>query len=243
MNQLRWTGSLLAVVLVAGVVLTAYPAYAETIKSNNYRFDESSMGTGGLINSGSANFGITEATGDLGVGESSSSNYQLQAGSKTDPSPVLAFAIGSGTSNFGLFTASAPSVTTASFSVMNYTSYGYTVQVLGNTPTNGAHAIDAMSTLDTSQSGKEQFGLNLVANTSPTSIGANPDNGSFGYGTVVGNYSTPNKYYFSPGDTIAQSPKSSGITTYTITYLVNVAGMTPGGQYKSDQTLVVLATF
>ena len=37
--------------------------------------------------------------------------------------------------------------------------------------------------------------------------------------------------------------KSSGITNYTITYLLNVAGLTPGGEYRSDQTLVVLGTY
>jgi len=242
MNQRRWMGSFFGGIFVATLFVVS-TASAQLIQSNNYKLDESTVGTSGLINSGSANFGINEATGDLGVGLSTSDNYQLQAGSKTDPSPVLAFAINNMASNFGIFTASAPSVATASFSVMNYTSYGYTVQIIGNTPTNGAHSIEAMSTLDSSQVGKEQFGLNLVANTSPASVGANPDNGQFGYGTVVGNYSTPNKYYFASGDTIAQSPKSSGVTNYTITYLVNVEGMTPGGQYRSDQTLVVLATF
>ena len=233
-------------IVVMSLMLTAAfqaPLLAQTLKSPNYTFDESSVGTGGLINSGSANFGITEATGDLGVGESASGNFQLQAGSKTDPSPVLAFAIGNSSTNFGIFSPSSPSLTTATFSVMNYTSYGYTVQLIGTPPTNGSHAIDSMNVLETSQIGKEQFGLNLVANTTPASVGANPDNGGFGFGSVASNYSTPNHYYFSSGDTIAQSPKSSGITNYTITYLVNVEGLTPGGQYKSDQTLVVLATF
>lgn len=100
-----------------------------------------------------------------------------------------------------------------------------------------------MDTLGVSQPGVEQFGINLVANTSPSSVGSNPDNGQFGFGAVVGNYSTPNQFYYSSGDTIAQSPKSSGVTNYTITYLVNVEGLTPGGKYRSDQTLVVLGTF
>lgn len=243
MNHLRWTGRWGIAVFAVVVLSCARTTYAETLTSNNYQFDESSIGTSGLLNSGSANFGITEATGDIGVGESSSNNYQIQAGSKTDPSPVLAFAISSAAPNFGVLSASTPSLTTASFSVMNYTSYGYTVQIIGSPPTNSGKSIAPMSTRGPSQIGTEQFGLNLVANTSPSSIGANPDNGQFGYGSITTNYATPNQYYFASGDTIAQSPKSSGITNYTITYLVNVAGLTQGGQYKSDQTLVVLATF
>ena len=228
------------------VVAAFFPntlSYAETFKSNNFKFDESSVGTSGLINSNSTNYGITEATGDLGVGTSASGNYQLQAGSKTNPDPVLAFAINSAAPNFGVLSASTPSTTTATFSVMNYTSYGYTVQVIGTPPTNGAHTIPALAIPTASQVGSEQFGINLVANTNPASFGANPDNGQFGFGSVVGDYSTPNKFSYTAGDTIAQSPKSSGVTNYTISYLVNVAGMTPGGVYQSNQTLVVLATF
>jgi hypothetical protein len=228
--------------IVAGLMSTPFSP-ASALQSSNYKFDETSVGTSGLINSGSANFKVTEATGDLGVGESSSNNFQLQAGSKTDPSPVLGFSVDSTVSNFGVFSPLSSSVATATFSVLNYTSYGYTVQIIGTPPSNGAHVIPALGTLSSPLPGAEQFGINLVANTSPTSVGNNPDNGLFGFGAIVGNYSTPNKYYYASGDVIAQSPKSSGVTNYTITYLVNVEGLTPGGQYKSDQTLVVLGTF
>jgi hypothetical protein len=77
------------------------------------------------------------------------------------------------------------------FSVLNYTSYGYVVQIFGDPPTNGTHTIVPMSTTGASQISEEQFGINLVANTVPSSIGANPDNGQFGFGSVESNYNTP----------------------------------------------------
>lgn len=243
MKRHWWMGRVIILAVYTVGFLTMQTIDTSALQSTNFKFDETSIGTSGLINSGSANFGISEATGDLGVGESSSTNFQIQAGSKTDPSPVLGFSVTASATNFGIFTPSSASVASATFSVMNYTSWGYTVQIIGNAPTNGAHSIAPMSMLDSSQPGTEQFGINLVANTSPSSIGANPDNGQFGFGAVASNYSTPNQYYYVSGDTIAQSPKSSGVTNYTITYLVNVEGLTPGGQYKSDQTLVVLGTF
>jgi hypothetical protein len=100
-----------------------------------------------------------------------------------------------------------------------------------------------MSTTTTSQIGVEQFGINLVANTSPTSFGANPDNGQFGFGSITANYATANNYRYVDGETVAQATKNSGVTTYTISYVTNVATLTPGGQYSADQTIIVTGTY
>ena len=217
--------------------------YADPLQSPNYRFDESTIGSGGLIQSSSANYQGTDAVGDVAIGNAASANYQVNAGSKTTNDPTLSFSLNSGGINFGSFTASNATVTTANFSVSDYTSYGYVVQIVGNPPTNGSHTLPAMTTTGPSQSGIEQFGINLVANTSPSSVGANPDNGQFGFGAAAANYGTSNQYRYVSGETIAQAPKSSGLTTYTISYLVNVAGLTPGGKYTSGQTLIVTGTY
>lgn len=213
------------------------------LQSANYKFDETSIGSGGLIQSSSANYGATTAIGDLSVGNTASSNYQINTGSKTTNDPALSFSLTSGAINFGSFTASNATVTTATFSVSNYTSYGYVVQIVGNSPTNGSHVIPAMTTTGPSIAGVEQFGINLVANTSPSSFGANPDNGQFGFGVAAPNYNTSNQYRYVSGETIAMAPKSSGITNYTISYVVNVASLTPGGQYTSNQTIIVTGTY
>ena len=64
--------------------------YAEDIlKSNSYQFDESSVGSDGTLQSGSANYQVTNSTGDLVVGDSSSSGYNLSSGSKTTNDPSL----------------------------------------------------------------------------------------------------------------------------------------------------------
>lgn len=225
------------------VTCTTSVVYAETPQSNNYRFDESTVGSGGLIQSNSANFQASNASGDLAVGNSASSNFQVESGSKTTNDPTLAFAINTADANFGSFSASAPTTATATFSVANYTSFGYVVQIVGTPPTNGTHVIDPMTSTTTSQTGIEQFGVNVVANTLPVSVGANPNNGQFGFGEAAPNYNTSNSYRYVSGDTIAKAPKSSGLTTYTLSYLINVDSLTPGGQYKSDQTLIVTGTY
>jgi len=236
-----WISKLFVVVFCVFIIVPN--CFAETSQSSNYKFDESSIGSGGLIESSSANYKASDATGDLVVGDSASNNYQINTGSKTTNDPTLSFIINSSGADFGSFSATTATTTTATFSVMNYTSWGYVVQIVGESPSNGAHQIPAMATTGNSQVGKEQFGINLVANTSPISVGANPNNGQFGFGSAAPNYATSNKYRYVSGETIATAPKSSGVTTYTISYLVNVGDLTPGGKYSSNQTLIVTGTY
>lgn len=225
-------------------LLFASPLQAQVLESPNYRFDETSIGTSGLLDAKSDNFGISEATGDLGVGESKSANLEVQAGSQTNADPVLSFSVNKIDADFSTLSATQAATATASFSVKNYSSWGYSVILYGDPPKNGPHTISAIEdTPSLSQTGIEQFGINLVANTSPTSFGTNPDNGNFGVGVVEPNYATSDRFYFESGDSIATGPKSSGETNYTISYLVNVKGTTPGGVYQSKQTLVVTGTY
>lgn len=237
----RWAGVLL--LLAYACFGMPQSLYAQTLESPNYRFSESTVGAGGLIQSSSANYSATSAAGDLAIGSAASENYNLDAGSNTSPDPTLSFKMISQDVNFGSFTSSSPATTTASFSVSNYTSYGYVVQITGEPPTNGAHQIEPMTTTGFSEVGTDQFGINLVANTSPISFGANPDQGQFGFGTATSNYNTSNQFRFVSGEAIASAPKSSGETIYTISYLVNVKSLTPGGKYTSYQTLVVTGTY
>jgi hypothetical protein len=238
---LGW-GSLSLILAFCATFQVSVP-YANALQSTNYRFDESVVGTSDLEQSSSTNYQASNSTGDLSIGNAASTNYQVNAGSKTTPDPALSFAINNGNVNFGSFTPASATVTTTTFSVSNYTSFGYVAQIFGNPPSNGSHTISAMTTTGASQAGIEQFGINLVANTSPVSVGANPDNGQFGFGTVATNYGTSNVYRYVSGETIASAPKSSGITTYTISYLINVSSLTLGGQYTSNQTIIIIGTY
>ena len=233
------------------LTLIVPPAHAETLQSNNYKFDEPTVGAGSLTQSSSSSYIVQSAFGDLGVGNSASSNFQVNAGSKTSPDPVLSVAVNNALIDFGTFSANSASTGTATFTVINYTSYGYAVQLTGTPPSHNGRSINAMTTTNISQPGIEQFGINLVANTSPASFGANLDNGQFGFGQIgngpsspnYADYATPNEFRYVAGETIASAPKSSGKTTYTISFLANVAGITPGGTYTSYQTLIVTGTY
>jgi hypothetical protein len=239
----RWVG---IYVLFSFIVLCyiASPVFADPLRSSNYLFQETSLGGTGLFNSQSANYQTAgTAGGILGLGNSASSNFQVNAGNITTNDPALAFSVDNYNVSFGNFSAGTAATATTTFQVVDYTSYGYVVLVTGNPPSNGAHSLPGMATTAPSQAGTEQFGLNLVANTSPISFGANPDHGQFGFGSATSNYGTPNNYRYVNGETIASSPKSSGQTIYTISYIVNVNSLTIGGAYNGNQTLICIGTY
>lgn len=228
--------------LGAAVYLTA-AASAQTLQSPHYQFEETDIGGGGLVQSNSANYQASSSLGASAVGDMASNAYQTQAGPRTTNDPSLGFVADAAASNFGFFSPTLTSTATSTFTVLNYTSYGYIVQITGTTPANNGHALPGMATTGPPETGKEQFGINLVANTTPAAFGADPDHGQFGYGSPAPNYTTPNQFRYVSGDTIAIGPRSSGVTRYTISYIANVASLTPGGQYSSSQTLVCVATF
>lgn len=236
----RWIA---AAGVCVSLLLSSASVHAQTLASPNYHFDESSIGSGGMVQSGSPNYSVTSGLSDVGVGNTASPNYQVNVGSHTPRDPFLTFAITSSGADFGTLSATSTATATATFTVSNYTTYGYVVQIFGSPPTNTNHTLTAMSTRGPSQVGIEQFGINLVANTSPASFGANPNNGQFGYGSIMSNYATPNEYYYATGATIAHADKDSGQTIYTLSYIVNVTPLTAGGQYTTNQTIIVTGTY
>ncbi len=211
--------------------------------SASYRLDESGIGNGNMLQASSTSYRAYDNAGDIGIGFSQSSGYRVLSGALTGHDPTLAFSVNTSTANFGLFTPAQASTATATFSVKNYTSYGYVVQIEGDPPTNDGYSLKNMDVTGPSQNGVEQFGVNLVANTAPVSFGANPDNGSFGFGSVLPDYATANSYRYINGEIIAKADKESGETLYTISYLINVAALTPGGTYRTSQTLIVTGTY
>lgn len=233
----------LCVVLIGLVFMCQAATSIFALQSANFRFSEPSLGGIGTADTKSAGYKALTSGGIIGFGNSTSGTMQINNGHETTDEPALSFAVAGSGVNLGNFSATLAATTTSTFAVSDYTSYGYIVQIMGVPPTNGVHTINAMATTDVSQVGIEQFGINLVANTSPASFGANPNHGQFGFGDPTTEYATPNNYRFVSGETIVSGPKSSGVTIYTMSYLINVSSITQGGKYTSDQTVICTATF
>ncbi len=218
-------------------------SYADTLRSNNFHIDESFIGGGGDVQSSSTNFKSDSTIGDSVVGDTSTAaGRQLQAGYVTTSDPALTFSVNTSSINFGNLSTTVAATGTTTFSVTNYTSYGYVVQVSGQTPKTGTKNLTGLSTQTASATGTEQFGINLVANTSPVTVGASPSP-SGTVGAAATGYDTANQYKYVSGDTVAQAAKSSAQTIYTISYLINTATTTAGGKYTGNLTLICTGTY
>ena len=243
---MKWRRELLALgVSLVALCVWSGVAYAQS-SSSNYKVNEYFFGTGGELSPSSANYQAKMSAGELTVGNTSSANYQFNAGFNTSDTPLLEFAVNGGTYDMGTIGAGVTGTAVASFTVRNYLSSGYVVVMYGTPPTNAqGHTLPGLSSATTSQPGTEQFGVNLVANTNPTigsNVGQVPDS-TFSYGTPVAGYDTPNYFKFVSGDTIALSSKSSGQTNYALSMIANATTVTPDGQYGGTLDLEVVPTF
>jgi len=227
---------ILLITILSAFSMTALGA----MESSNYKIPFDSLNVGG--NEGdSVSYGLSDVVGQLASGESESPGYRLRAGFFTDLPPVLIFNIIDNSVVLGALSVSQVSTAFSAFSVATNADSGYSVTISGNTLThsNETDIIDAMTDPTSSNPGNEQFGINLVDNSDPD-VGANPSGGS---GQVGPGYNTANNFKFVSGNTIAFASAYSAITTFTISYIANIAPTTDAGTYSTTITLVATGTF
>lgn len=221
-------------------------AFAAQSSSTNYQVNEVFVGSGGELNACSTTYCSKQSAGDLAVGNAASANYQAQAGFNTDRTPYIECVVSNTSVDLGSLSASSTKTATATFTVKAYLAHGYSVRNASDPPTNNSYTLTPISIPSGSVTGTEQFGMNLVANTTPITFGADPvqhpDN-SFAFGVVSADYSATNTYKYTKGDVIASSPSSSSTTTYTISYIFNMSNVTPGGAYNFNHVLVATGTY
>ena len=154
---------------------TAFAQYAST----NYKSNEILFGFGGG-NASSTSYQAQQSLGSLGVGRSSSTQYQTYPGPITPETPFLEFVVNTASVNIGVISTSAPATGTATFQVKTYLASGYVVTTNSVGPVNGSHTMNLLASPTVSSAGSEQFGINLVLNSScpqtgmPGSLGADP---------------------------------------------------------------------
>lgn len=214
--------------------------------STNYQIEESYIGPGGQLDSSSASYQARASLGDTGVGNSSSANFDLWAGYTTTDDPYIEMVVPADVEDVGVLTASTTGTADHTFYVRTYLASGYAVTSYSDPPENNNYTLSNLTSPTASSAGTEQFGINLVANTVPTTFGANPSqvpDGTFSFGFASTGYDTANLYKYVKGDTIAESNSSSGRTDYTISYILNIQPLTPGGVYVMRHNLIATSTF
>jgi hypothetical protein len=234
----------LAVVLSMGFVGTATATTTST--STHYSVTETQFGGGSQQHQCSATYCAKSSAGDTAVGNASSTNYSAQFGSNTTDQPLLQVQTGgTSTHDLGVIDSDRTAVASSALTVRTYLMQGYGIELTGSSPSQGTHAILPLSIPTESQPGHEQFGVNLVANTDPV-IGTDPTlqpSGESALQYIASGYSQANKFKYIPGDMLAENFQQSGEISYTLSMILNVSNVTPGGQYKGSFSAVVVPVF
>jgi hypothetical protein len=243
----RWNRQL--VIVVALLLGIPSVAYAQFENSASYSMNESQIGGNGLFTAHSGNYSLIPPTGNEGGeslgattgGNGSSAHYSTNAGFDTASQPGLIFNVSGTTMSLGQLSTTVPTYASTTFSVRDYTSSGYNVYLIGGTPTNGTHPLQALAAAAPYNVGAEQFGVNLVFDTGVGSS-ASPTCQAAGFcsGVAATNYNTNGSYRFDSGDIVASGPSSSGETDYTMTAMAGISNVTPADTYQG--TLVLVAT-
>ena len=142
--------------------------------------------------------------------------------------------------NFGNLNSSSTSSGQTQMLTATNAASGFNIRVSGPTMTSGNNIINALATRDVSRPGSSQFGLNLVANQTP-SVGLAPQGP--GAAAPVAGYDQANFYKFVSGDVVASAPGADAYKLFTVSYIVNVPKDQSPGVYVTSLTYVCLANF
>lgn len=220
--------------------------FAVTSTSPNYQLTEPEFGAGSAIEMCSGQYCAHATIGDMSGEEASSPNYTATFGPvSSDDEPTLDIIVAPGTSDLGVLSTDKTASKTTSVQVRSHLSGGYYLQIYGSAPKYGEHSLSTPAITTDSEPGKEQFGINAVANTVPQ-VGEDPVYTSSEQGVdsvLKENYRVANKFMYKSGDTIAEVTSESSQIHYTISMIVNVAGSTPAGHYTGDFSAVITPVF
>jgi hypothetical protein len=153
---------------------------------------------------------------------------------------ALTFTLAAATVALGTLTTSTTGSGTSSMTASTNAGTGYSITVNGTTLTAPGGTISALVSPTASAQNSSQFGLNLVANTTPAVGTAVSGSGS---GAPQTGYSTVNSYKFVTGDTVAAATSPTNSNTFTTSYIANISGATLPGSYSTNLTYVATANF
>jgi hypothetical protein len=153
---------------------------------------------------------------------------------------TLNFTLASATAALGTLSTGAAGTGTSSMTVATNAATGYSVTVAGTTLTSAGNTITALTTPTASATNTKQFGINLMANTTP-SVGTAAS--GTGTGVPATGYNTVNQFKFVTGDTVASALVPTNSNTYTVSYIANIDGATAAGAYSTVLTYVATANF
>lgn len=127
------------------------------------------------------------------------------------------------------------------FAVGTNASGGFAITVSGAPLTAGTNIIDSIASPAQSQVGRNQFGINLVANDE-LGVGNDPE-GTWANAVPSPDYEQANRFKYVDGDVIAFSPNVSLMKKFTVSYVVNVSPGLKAGVYTTTINYIASGRF
>lgn len=143
--------------------------------------------------------------------------------------------------DMGSLSASSTLTAQSQMAVGTNATAGFVIAAYGGSLAAGTNAIDTVATPSDSTPGKNQFGINLVANDK-LRIGKNPE-GVWANAFPTTDYSQANKYKYVSGDVIAYSTSVSLMKKFTISYIVNSSPSLRAGVYTTTINYIASGRF
>lgn len=143
--------------------------------------------------------------------------------------------------DMGQLSSDSTLVAQSQMAVGTNASGGFAITANGFPMSAGTSVIDSPTEPTESQPGKNQFGINLVANNAPA-VGSDPE-GTWANAVPSPDYSIPNHYKYVPGDVVAYSPNVSLMKKFTVSYIVNAKEDLKAGVYTTTVTYIASGRF
>lgn len=143
--------------------------------------------------------------------------------------------------DMGELTANSTLTAQSQMAIGTNASGGFAITANGTPMAAGTNVIDSPTTPTESRPGTNQFGINLVENTTP-SVGGDPE-GTWANALPSPDYGVPNRYKYVPGDVVAYSPNVSLMKKFTVSYIVNSRDDLRAGVYTTTITYVASGRF
>ncbi|MFA6255022.1 MAG: hypothetical protein WC675_03235 [Patescibacteria group bacterium] len=238
------TKRLIFLLISAGLLFFSGGEIWARMESTNYVIWADAFSSGGSEDSSSANYGIQDTIGESVIlsATATAATYGIKAGFREMyPDQYLSFSIADPAIELGELTDSTTGRDSHTMVIDTNAVGGFVITVFGSTLTSGTNSIDALLAATASSPGLKQFGINLVANTSPL-IGADPS-GTAPIGSAATGYNTANQFKFASGNTVASATNDISQTTFTVSYIANISTDTAGGTYTTTLTYSATSNF
>ena len=143
--------------------------------------------------------------------------------------------------NMGEITSETTLTAYSQMAVGTNASAGFSITAHGTPLSAGVNVIPGLEEPTLSQAGENQFGINLVENTTPE-VGTNPE-GDWANAVAASDYSQPDHFKYVSGDEVAHSPNVSLMKKFTVSYIVNASRSLRPGVYTTTVNFIATGRF